>query len=91
MKGRMLRRTPSLRSGSQPMGCSSMRLPAHEDVVGWLALQDRLQLGLQGLGGGQALVGAVLTPSASALLLADPVAEVGVDQRSPALAWSSLW
>ena len=70
--GRMLRRTPSSRSGSQPMGCSARRLPAHVDVVGRLAHDDRGEPLLEPEGGGEPRLGPGLV--ASGPLALDPVA-----------------
>ena len=53
--GRMFRRTPSLRSGSQPDRLLGERLPAHEDVVGGLALEDQPELALQPRAASEAL------------------------------------
>ena len=79
-KGRMFIRTPSLMSGCQPMACLRERLPADEDVVGRLAFEDELELGLQLLGGLQAGVAAGFAGVHGGLLAADPVAEVGVGE-----------
>ena len=61
-------------------GLLFQRFPAHEDIVGRFTLQDQLQLFLEGLGGGQALLGSVHVACDVLLLAADPVAQVGVDQ-----------
>ena len=91
MKGRMLRRTPSLRSGFQPMGCFCERFPADEDVVRRFAFEDQFQALLEGLGGVPVGLAAPSTPSGDVLLLAvDPVAQVGVDQGFQRFV-SSLW
>jgi hypothetical protein len=55
-------------------------LPADQDVVRGLALQDLDQLGLQGLGGAEALGGAGLVGLGVGVLLADPIAEVAVGE-----------
>ena len=65
------------------------RLPAHEDVVGRLALEDLDELGLQMLGMGEARVCAFDAGLLVGALAVDPVAEIGVDQllqRPPAFA-----
>ena len=56
------------------------RLPAHEDVVGRLALEDQLEPALQLPRGSQARLGAGDLVAAAALLPLDPVAEVGVGE-----------
>ena len=61
-------------------GLLGQGLPAHEDVVGWLAFEDELQAALQVLGGGQAGLGTVDAIAYAGLLLAYPVAQVGVDE-----------
>ncbi len=59
-KGRMLSRTPSFQIRVPPDGLLVQRLPAHVDIVGWLALQDRLELLLE--------LGAAQLPSAPTTL-----------------------
>lgn len=61
-------------------GLFGQGLPADEDVVGRLTFEDELQAALQVLGGGQAGLGAVDAIPYARLLLANPVAQIGVDE-----------
>ena len=81
MKGRMLRRTPSSRSGAQPMGLPIDRLPADEDVEGGLALQDGGKALLQLHRCRQAIFRAVPASLRGVLLAGNPVAEMAVRKR----------
>lgn len=98
----MLRRTPSLISGSQPMGCSLVeaasrrfydRLPADEDVEGGFAFDDGDEAFLQLQRCGEATLGTALAAFYAVLLTGDPVAEVAVGegfQQPPAIAFGKL-
>ncbi len=56
------------------------RFPAHEDVVGRFAFQDQFEFFFQVQGGGAQALRAAFSGFHLGLALADPVAEVGVDE-----------
>lgn len=71
---------PVVEIGVPADGLPFDRFPPHEDVIGRLARQDQLKALLQRLCGGQLLLGSVDAVVRIALLAAEPVTQVGVDQ-----------